>query len=656
MLTDLGRVLAEGPDEALLSGLEELVTQAPPDRSIELLDALCEDFQGIERCFAGQPDRALLAPAREYLQSAQMRAVLQRSREFEAAYHQLRRIAERLASVLDRRALREVLKSEIECLDLRMINVLLYPEHGPRQLMPFFFWAQGAGVLSCDQIDPSELVPTQARSGAEPRRWLVLPLVSENHDWGTVVMEPGPQQRDYERIPDLLSAALMSIALHQELVEQTTLHERSVQERLATAERLKALGVLAGGVAHDLNNALGPLLALPDVMQRELDALPVEPHLTCELRTDLAAIRAATTRASRTIRDLVTLGRRGHTRRSPLDLNRLIESCVAGAESPFARSNVWLRIELHPEPLIIEGSEAHLTRAIMNLVQNAVEACDGSGTILVQTSQLLTESARSGYETILPGDHALLTISDSGSGIASELLGRIFEPFFSSKPVSETSGTGLGLALVHGVVKEHGGFIDVKSSPGKGTTFTLYFPRSQSVPHDSVERAAPERGSARLLVIDDDPLQVRSARRVLSSLGYQLTTLTSGRAACELFESARKPAGGAEESPFDLVITDVLLGEELDGLQVCERVRELFPGQKVLIVSGHAATERAAAANARGIAWLIKPYSADELGRAVSEVLHPPSERPPIVQQARTDDDPMTSLATLEKAPAAPSR
>jgi DNA-binding LacI/PurR family transcriptional regulator/signal transduction histidine kinase/ActR/RegA family two-component response regulator len=636
LLENLNQALAEAPGDAFQSALEELVTQAPPDRSIELLDALCEDLQVIERSLVGQAERtAQLSRAREFLQSAQMRAVLQRSREFEAAYHEHRHVAERLSSVLDRGALRKVLETEIGCLDVRALNVLLYPEHGPRELLPFFFWSEDAGAPACEGVDVSELVPAGARSGGEARRWLVLPLVSENHDWGVIAMEPGSQQRDYERIPDLFSTALMNIALHQELVEQTMLHERSVQERLATAERLKALGVLAGGVAHDLNNALGPLLALPDVMQRELDAMPVEPQLTRELHTDLAAIRAATNRASRTIRDLVTLGRQGHARRSPLDLNRLVKSCVTGAESPFARSNVWLRIDLHPEPLMIEASEAHLTRAIINLVQNAMEACTGSGTIVVQTGQLLTESARSGYETILPGDHALLTISDSGAGIPSELLGRIFEPFFSSKPLSETSGTGLGLALVHGVVKEHGGFIDVKSTPGTGTTFTLYFPRTKAVPREVAERVAPERGSGRLLVIDDDPLQVRSARRVLSSLGYQLTALTSGRAACELFESARKSSEGARESPFDLVITDVLLGEELDGLQVCERIRELFPHQKLLIVSGHAATERAAAATARGIAWLIKPYTADELGRAVSEVLHAPPERPLAAQETR---------------------
>lgn len=616
LVAGLGR-----PGDALLAALKDCVARAPAGREIELFGVLFEDLQDAALLLDRVWNTSALTPAREFLKSAQLRAQLQRARDIEAHYHEVARVSEPLSSVLDRQSLREVLAAEIGSFGVKTVYVLLYPETGPRRLEPFLCWADGAELDASLGFDARELVPADVRIGPNRRQWVVLPLASENRNWGVVVLEPGTNPVDHERLPDLISSSLKNIALHHEIVEKTALHERSVQERQATAERLKALGVLAGGVAHDLNNALGPLLALPDVMQQELDGLGLDPTTTRPLRADLEAIRAATVRASRTIKDLVTLGRQGHVRRSPLDLNRLVKGCILGAESPFVRGGPCPRLELHAEPLVVEVSESHLARALLNLVHNAVDACGEASSVVVRTQRLTTTTTRSGYETIEPGDYAVLSVSDRGPGIRSEILARIFEPYFSGKPLSETSGSGLGLALVHGVVKEHDGFIDVKSTPGAGTSFHLYFRRTEAALCASARPLAPTRGSGRILIVDDDPLQIRGARRVLASLGYEPTTLRSGRAACALFEQARASPDGSEPCLFDLVITDMALGEPMDGVQVCERIRELFPQQRVMIASGHASIERGTAARERGIAWLSKPYTANEIGRAVADAL-----------------------------------
>jgi CheY-like chemotaxis protein len=228
----------------------------------------------------------------------------------------------------------------------------------------------------------------------------------------------------------------------------------------------------------------------------------------------------------------------------------------------------------------------------------------------------------SGYETIAAGDYAAVSVSDTGTGIAAEEIGRIFEPFYSTKRLHDGSGTGLGLAVVHGVVKEHEGYLNVESAAGRGTTFTLYFRRSDAAPPRAQPSIAP-RGSARILVVDDEALQLRAARRVLTHLGYEVTTLSRGRAAYELFVEAAR-AARLPQSPYDLVIMDVVLNEAEDGLQILERIQRLFPGQRALVTSGHAPPERGERAAERGFDWLAKPYTHDGLARAVHAALGAP--------------------------------
>jgi CheY-like chemotaxis protein/two-component sensor histidine kinase len=318
----------------------------------------------------------------------------------------------------------------------------------------------------------------------------------------------------------------------------------------------------------------------------------------------------------------LTLGRYGRTSKHPLDLNHAVAAAVLQAGmGNTAGSTRRLSLESHPEPLTVLASEAHLVRAVNNLVRNALESSlEGSVTIRTERRQL--DVSHTGYETIEPGDYAVVGVEDDGSGIGRDQLSRIFEPFFSTKCVGEQSGSGLGLAIVHSVVKEHEGFLDVTSEPGRGTTFTLYFPLAATIMLPVSPRPAIASGSARVLVLDDDPIQRRMAERVLLHLGYRVDIVASGQQAYELCDAA-----AAGPDPYDLIVFDVVLNEEVDGVELCERIRQRFPEQRGLLVSGHPPTKRAERAMAAGLGWLGKPYTAEALAAAVAAALRVPAPR-----------------------------
>jgi nitrogen-specific signal transduction histidine kinase/ActR/RegA family two-component response regulator len=404
-------------------------------------------------------------------------------------------------------------------------------------------------------------------------------------------------------------------------VEKTALHERSVQERIATAKRMNALSVLAGGVAHDLNNALAPLVALPQVMSKELEAIKAGGS-DREFKEDLATIHMSALRAAQTIKDLLALGRQGRTNREALDLNRVVQNALLNEEfyiEGAAATGIDLELMLHKESLGIQGSETQIARAVSNLLRNAVEAIEGKGTVRIRTSAVTFDEPFLAYEAIEPGVYACITVSDTGRGILGADRDSIFEPFFSKKRLSEHSGSGLGLAIVHGVVKDHAGYVNVDSVPGVGATFSLYFPSVAERARVGLTIPPAARGEARILVVDDDPTQLRTASRALGPVGYEVITADTGVAAYGHFAEASIGPGG--RSPFDLVIIDMQLSEPEDGLAVFERIRSLFPKQRGLVVSGHAPSERAERALDAGLSWLAKPYAADDLVRAVQSAL-----------------------------------
>ena len=625
-----------GTPGEFLDALEDTIEQVVDGQ--DAFERLQRWVASLRREGLGAALEPLWEPAERMIEGAMTRSQARQRLTADVVFQNLLRSGERLSTAsLDGETLRRVVAEELSELRLKSSSISLYVGDGRRELTPFLWMVDGkVRSLGGPRFPASALIPP---GDTERRRtYCVLPLTYESEQLGVAAFELGTGFVVFPMLAGQLSAALKNVALHQEIVRTLTLHERSVQERLATAERMASLSVLAGGVAHDLNNALGPLVTLPDVILSELDELK-QGTLTddTELRLDVATIKSSALRAAQTIKDLMLLGRPGATNKQVLDLNELVSSATSPEALRFLAPRadaVRVTLDLTVEPLVVEGSEPHLVRAIGNLLRNGSEANVGTGQISVRTERAAIQAVLGAYELIPAGEYATITVSDTGAGIASPDLTRIFEPFFSRKRLADSSGSGLGLAIVHGVVKEHGGYIDVVSTPGHGTTFTLYFPLTLGPSVPVRQPSGAPHGSARILIIDDEASQLQAARRVLRHLGYEVDTLQSGSEATAYFQSEREridqsDAATLELSPYDLVIVDYALNEERNGLETFERIRELFPAQRGIMVSGHGRAEREGSGSS--VTWLPKPYSAETLARFVKRAIDstpPPSSRP----------------------------
>ncbi|MEI9939555.1 MAG: substrate-binding domain-containing protein [Pseudomonadota bacterium] len=632
LLTALAPALGGNPDPFLRT-VEQLLESADNDpakcRALENAIARLRDEL---RCCADSELEDLWHDARDLVAHHSQRGHVQQRIDVDNDHLRIVDLNRHLSRAVDLPSLKRALLSMMPSLGISNASFSRYAEDSTAELEPWVCMRDGR------LFEPPPL-RFAARQLVPPGIWyddrrctrLVFPLLCEGRRWGVAVFESSGGAGGFQMLQDQVSVALSSIQLHQQVVEKTVLHERSVQERQATAARMEALSVLSGGVAHDLNNVLGPMVALPDVILEDLAQLDCEslPALT-EIRDDMRSIKSASLRAAQTIRDLLTLGRARRMSTDPLDLNALMSDCLTLETLGFMPKDLTQVEICHlwcEEPLIVRAAEAHLVRAVTNLVRNALEAIDGPGKVWVTTRSVELTLPLLGYEAVPPGSYAVVTVSDTGRGIAPADLPRVFEPFFSSKRVRQTSGSGLGLAVVHGVVKEHDGYLDVTSWPGQGTTFALYFPRLE-VTLEAIHRTSSvPRGRAKVLIIDDEPTQLRTASRVLGQLGYETHTLRSGVAACEVFAAcaAERQAIAVGRttctSPYDLIIVDMALNEDQDGLAVIERIRTLFPGQRALIASGNAPPERAEAAISQGLGWLAKPYTSGALARAVEASL-----------------------------------
>jgi len=384
-----------------------------------------------------------------------------------------------------------------------------------------------------------------------------------------------------------------------------------LREQLNRSRKMEALGVLAGGVAHDLNNVLSAIVGYPDLI---LATLPEDSPQ----RRYIESIRDSGLKASEIVQDLLTLARRGVMQPVVLDLNGLIERYLASPEGIKLRTaHPDLRIEkrLAPDLLRMFGSPVHLQKTIMNLVANGAEAQPRGGVIRLATENRYLDQPLRGYDQVVEGEYVALCVGDEGVGIAEEDLARIFEPFFSKKNLGR-SGTGLGMTVVWGTVVDHGGYINVSSVEGRGTLFELYFPATRQ---EVVEEApAADQGEYKgkgesLLLVDDVPEQRELAKAMLAPLGYRVETAASGEEALGVLADHR----------VDLLLLDMIMTPGIDGLTTYERALALHPEQRAVIVSGYAETDRVQKAMELGARrYVKKPYTMQALAKAVFEALH----------------------------------
>jgi len=407
--------------------------------------------------------------------------------------------------------------------------------------------------------------------------------------------------------------------------KQLEAQQKELQTKFARAERLESVGVLADGVAHDLNNALGPLVALPPMILEDIQGLDMEPNETIkEIKDGLSVIEGSALRSAVVVKDLLSLSRRGQYSLKPFEMNTTMciqAKCGCQRNIRASYQNVTFTSSLSVEPLMIMADRSHLERAVGNLVHNAAESISENGRVDIRTSVVQIDAPMAGFETVPPDRYAVLEITDTGGGIPKENLPYIFEPYFTRKRNSDYSGSGLGLAVTHGVVKDHKGFIDVTSEVGKGTTFTLYLPMI-SVPAEIVgadsEPATKFQYSERILIVDDEKSQRFIASMNLKRLGYTASVATNGQGAVALFAATAKEH---KETPFDLVLLDMTMDPDFDGLDTYQAILELYPAQKVIISSGHAESGRITAALKLGADSLPKPYNRDDLAKALRKRL-----------------------------------
>ncbi len=389
---------------------------------------------------------------------------------------------------------------------------------------------------------------------------------------------------------------------HERLIRETATRIE-LQERLARSERMESLGVLAGGVAHDLNNILGPLVAYPELIMDQI------PHHS-PIRGDLKQIESSALQAADVIKDLMTLARRGRQFNEVINLSKTIKDFTSSPTflsmlKDYPKVTLGCKVDTAAK---INGSQSALSRVLMNLVANACESLEGQGRVEVEVFDRTLKEPTHGYETLAPGDYGIIRVSDTGCGIQSEDLSRIFEPFFSKKGMGKRSGTGLGLAIVYGIVKDNGGFVDVKTS-SSGTTFSLYLP---DLIHAASAAAQPPLDLRKtVLVVDDNAQQREVALRILRDDGFIVQEAASTESAMAVV---------AESRP-SVVVLDMVLGSK-DGVDLYRDLLQLIPDLLCVFISGFSQPERVQEGLRLGAhSFLRKPFAAGELRNCVRAVL-----------------------------------
>ena len=382
-------------------------------------------------------------------------------------------------------------------------------------------------------------------------------------------------------------------------MEQTRLHDQ-----LAQLQKMEAIGVLAGGVAHDLNNILAGLVSYPELL-----ILNLPPDSS--LKNPLETIQKAGIMASNIVQDLLILARRGAREKTVLNLNTIVKEYIASPihkKLSLEKPEITVRLQLADDLLPIAGTATDLSKILMNLVINAFEAIRGAGLVTVSTENWYVDDQQTALIDIGEGDYVRLSVSDTGEGIPPELQSRIFEPFFSKKELHR-SGSGLGLAVVWGAMQDHGGQVNLLSSSDKGTCFELYFPVSREEPTEKTLKTTIEQFSGSghtVLVVDDVSMQREIAVAMLKRLGYSVSAVSSGEAAIDFLK----------ENPVDLIVLDMIM-EGMDGLDTYKAILTLNPAQKAIIASGFSESERVAEARRLGCSGYVKkPYLIETLARA----------------------------------------
>ncbi|MGB8064203.1 MAG: PAS domain S-box protein [Candidatus Sulfotelmatobacter sp.] len=391
-----------------------------------------------------------------------------------------------------------------------------------------------------------------------------------------------------------------------EAIAEDVTDRRALEDQFRQAQKMEAVGRLAGGVAHDFNNLLMVISGYAEVI---LAKLPFDDPLHEKGR----AIQLAADRATTLTRQLLAFSRKQLLELKVVDVNAIVQD-MERLVNPLIGENVELITVLHPESTHTRADAGQLEQVLMNLVVNAKDAMPAGGRLVIQTGTIVVdENHRRGQQFIRPGHYVTLSVSDSGMGMDKETQSRIFEPFFTTK--EKGKGTGLGLSTVYGIVKQSGGYVMVQSEPGRGTTFHIYLPQVEGAAekHPAPASDPASGGSETILLVEDEESVRQLVRDTLTAKGYKVLEADGGEAGVA--------AAAGYQGKIDMVITDVVM-PGLGGREMVKQLSSTRPEMKVLYLSGY--TEDSIVSDGSiesGTAFLQKPFSLQNLSKKVREVL-----------------------------------
>lgn len=388
---------------------------------------------------------------------------------------------------------------------------------------------------------------------------------------------------------------------------------KKLEIQLLQAQKMEVIGNLAAGIAHDLNNILSGLVSYPDLLLLDI---PMDNPL----HNKISIIQKSGKKAAAIVQDLLSLARRNVIIPEISNMNQIITDYLESAEYQQLQTRypkIAVQTALNTNLMNINGSAVHLSKVVMNLLHNGMEAMPAGGRIVISTDNVSLPTTFNGYERIPPGRYVCVSVADNGIGIPQADLPKIFEPFFTRK-ATEQSGTGLGMTIIWATIKDHHGYLDIHSMEGQGTALTVYLPATDEHSEPQQQRVVLEDylGSETILIVDDDPEHLHIAENMLCKLGYTVHTASGGEQALRVIEV----------QPVDLVVLDMIMPGGPDGLDTYTKMLGIIATQKILITSGYSQPERFKEIQELGVdIFLQKPFTLEQLGMAVKAALRGPT-------------------------------